>query len=216
MNIFGMVIFLAVWLLILWIGSIALEATGLDRSRSRFQALSALSGTGFTTSQAESIVEHPKRRSIVSYLIFIGNTGIIALILLVIVYARAGIELPSVTTIVIAVAILLVICLIIWLGLIDKLTNAILKLTGKEHGIAPKILYQTGDYAVARLFIDKSADIAGLSLKDTGLLQQDITMLAIERSGTILSQPESEEKLLAGDSLLCYGKIVNINSVIPR
>lgn len=216
MHIFGMVIFLAVWLLILWIGSIALEATGLERSRARFQALNALSGVGFTTSQSESVVEHPKRRRIVSYLIFIGNTGVITLILLVIVYARAGIELPSVTTIVIAVAILLVICLIIWLGLIDKLTSAILRLTGKEQGIAQKVLYQAGDYAIARFFIDKGTNMAGLSLKDASLPQQDITILAIERGNIILSQPKPEEKLLAGDSLLCYGKIVNINSAIPR
>jgi hypothetical protein len=141
MHVFGMLIFLAVWLLIMWIGSIALEATGLERSRARFQALSALSGTGFTTSQAEFIVEHPKRRSIVSYLIFIGNTGIIALILLVVIYARAGIEPPQITTIIISVSILLIIGLSIWLGLIDKITSAILKLSKKGAVYPDKALY---------------------------------------------------------------------------
>ena len=49
MQILIMLFFLLVWLFILWIGAIALESTGLERSRARFQALSALSGTGFTT-----------------------------------------------------------------------------------------------------------------------------------------------------------------------
>ncbi len=37
MQILVMLVFLAVWLLILWIGSIALEATGLERTKARFQ-----------------------------------------------------------------------------------------------------------------------------------------------------------------------------------
>ena len=36
--------------------SIAFMMTGLDKNKARFQALSAFSGTGFTTKEAESIV----------------------------------------------------------------------------------------------------------------------------------------------------------------
>ena len=35
-----------------WLGSAALEASGMDRKKARFQALSALTGTGFTTGEA--------------------------------------------------------------------------------------------------------------------------------------------------------------------
>ena len=59
MQITGVFIFLFVWLIILWAGAIALEATGMERSKAFFQALSALSNTGFTTRQAEDIVEYP-------------------------------------------------------------------------------------------------------------------------------------------------------------
>jgi hypothetical protein len=40
-------IFLGVWLLVFWVGSVALEMTGMERTKARFQALSAMSGTGF-------------------------------------------------------------------------------------------------------------------------------------------------------------------------
>ena len=220
MQVFGLLIFIAVWLLVLWIGSITLEATGMERSRARFQSLSALSGTGFTTSHAEAIVEHPRRRRIVSYLMFLGNTGIIALILLVILYARAGIAPPSTTTIVIAVVVLLAIGLAIWLRLIDKLTTAILRLMGRERVISPhiaqKILYQAGDFALVRLAIGKEAHVLGLTIKDAGFQQQAITILAIERNSDVLSQPKAEEKLLAGDHLLCYGKLASIKAIIER
>ena len=38
----------------------AFEITGLSREAVTFQARSALTGTGFTTRQAESVVDHPK------------------------------------------------------------------------------------------------------------------------------------------------------------
>lgn len=219
MQIFGMLIFLAVWLLVLWIGSMALETTGMERSVARFQALSALSGVGFTTSRSESIVEHSSRRRIVSYLIFLGNTGIIAMLLLIIVYARSGIAPPSAPNIAITVGILLIIGLAIWLGLIDRITSAIIKPTGKErvaHGITQKILHQAGDYVVVRLTIGKEARIAGLSLKEAEWQQQDIAILALERDDAIISNPPPEEKLLAGDSLLCYSKLAIMNDVTKR
>jgi len=85
-QILVLLVFLIVWLFTFWLGAIALEITGMERSKARFQSLSALSGTGFTTSEAESIVNHPRRRRIATWLIFIGNTGIIAFILILILY----------------------------------------------------------------------------------------------------------------------------------
>ena len=49
-------LYLAIWVMMLWLGSVSLEATGMERSRAHFQALSALSGTGFTTKDSETVV----------------------------------------------------------------------------------------------------------------------------------------------------------------
>jgi len=217
MQILVALIFLAVWLLILWMGSIALETTGLERSKSRFQALSALTGTGFTTTQAEAIVEHPKRRRIVTYLIFLGNTGIVAFIILVVLYARSGIAAPSIFLIVITVVVLLIIALSFWLGLIDKLTNAFLKIGGGNRELSRpvigRVIHQTGDYSLVQIKIGGKADIVGSNLKDTDLKRYDIAVLAIERGEKTLAQPGLEEQLQAGDCLLCYGKSVDINEI---
>jgi Trk-type K+ transport system membrane component len=82
-------IYLAIWLLMLWWGSLALEATGMERSRAYFQALSALSGTGFTTKDAETVVNHSTRRWIVTWLMFFGNAGFITVLILIIISFRA-------------------------------------------------------------------------------------------------------------------------------
>lgn len=60
------------------IGAIALTHTGLTRESAKFQARSAFSGAGFTTSESEMVVNHPVRRRIVMVLILMGNAGIVA------------------------------------------------------------------------------------------------------------------------------------------
>ena len=220
MQIIVMLVFLGIWLLILWLGSIAFEATGMERAKARFQALSALSGTGFTTTEAESIVEHPKRRRVAAYLIFVGNAGIVAFIILLVLYVRAGLTPPSMFLIATTIAALLAIGLVLWLGLIDKLTNGILSLLGKRRGgshfAVEKVLHQAGDYGVLHLAIGGQASVASHQLKDAGFQERDITVLAIEREGKILSHPQLEEKLLAGDYLLCYGKLAEIDRLTRR
>ena len=59
------------------IAAVAMRLTGLDDSSARFQALSAFTGTGFTTTEAEMIVNYPVRRRIVSLLMIIGNLGLV-------------------------------------------------------------------------------------------------------------------------------------------
>jgi hypothetical protein len=59
------------------VASVALRFTGLTDSSARFQALSAFTGTGFTTSEAETVVNYPVRRRIIGILMIIGNMGFV-------------------------------------------------------------------------------------------------------------------------------------------
>lgn len=55
------------------VAAVALRITGLPDESARFQALSAFTGTGFTTSETEMVVNYPIRRRIVGLLMIIGN-----------------------------------------------------------------------------------------------------------------------------------------------
>ena len=63
-------------LLITRIATIALTATGMPRPAARFQARSALSGVGFTTTESEAVVAHPARRRIIMTLMLVGSVGL--------------------------------------------------------------------------------------------------------------------------------------------
>lgn len=63
--------------LITKVATIALMHTGLSTQSARFQARSAYTGAGFTTSESEKIMNHPVRRKIIFNLMLIGNAGIV-------------------------------------------------------------------------------------------------------------------------------------------
>ena len=62
------------------IASVALRLTGLEESQAKFQSLSAFTGTGFTTGEAEMIVNYPVRRRIISLLMVVGNLGLVTVL----------------------------------------------------------------------------------------------------------------------------------------
>ncbi|MBN2187312.1 MAG: hypothetical protein JW732_07695 [Dehalococcoidia bacterium] len=217
MQVVVMLVFLAVWVLVFWLGSIALETTGMERAKARFQALSALSGTGFTTREAESIVNHPGRRRIATWLIFIGNAGIVAFIILMILYVRAGFAAPSVVHVGIILGIIVVVALLIKLRVIDRLTNGIMQLVRRGHAVphlvTEELLHQAGDHGVAHVLVRKQDAGGGITLKDTGLTERGITVLSIERGKKVLPFPKEGEAVQAGDYLLCYGEVAGIIGV---
>ena len=125
-----------VMLVFLAIVDAAVAKKKLERAKARFQALSALSGTGFTTREAESVVNHPRRRRIATWLIFIGNAGIVAFIILMILYVRAGLSAPSLPGIGIVLGIILVFVVLIKLKVVDRFTDGITRLARQEHAVA--------------------------------------------------------------------------------
>lgn len=58
------------------VAGVVLEHSGMPMHAARLQALSALSGTGFTTSESEDLMRHPVRRKVLMYLMICGSIGI--------------------------------------------------------------------------------------------------------------------------------------------
>ena len=214
MQILVLLIFLIVWLFIFWLGAIAFEITGLERSKARFQSLSALSGTGFTTSEAESIVNHPRRRRIATWLIFIGNTGIIVFILILILYLRNGLITPTMPHIIIVLLPLLILILSMRFGIVNKLSSIIVRSFRKKEVtsrlVLEELLLKTGEYGIARLSVKWRENMPNFKLKDYNIPGKEISILAIERNDNILPFPGENELLLEGDRLLCYGKLTEL------
>jgi hypothetical protein len=186
----------------------------MERGKARFQALSAFSGTGFTTQEAESIVDHPQRRRIAICLIFLGNAGIIAFLILLVLYIRAGMVWPSLILLGIILGGLIIIIFALWSGLVDKLTTAVLAVIRKRGAVpALLILHREGDYAVVRLRVSEGTALVGRSVQDAGFTKRNIVLLALKRGKKSLPLSPVRERLRPGDELLCYGRLADFSAM---
>ena len=215
-----MLVVITIWMFILWFGSIALEATGMERRKARFQALSALTSTGFSTREAEDVVNHPRRRLIAGWLMFLGSVGIILFLILIFVIIVVGVKpaKPTSPFILILSALPAVALMVLyWIGVLDKLATAIvnwLKRSGyftSEMSIKETI-HHSGDYSIARLTMGRKAPEVGCKISDISLAKHNITILAIERGERTLPFPEAKEIVSAGDHLIYYGRTEEIEA----
>lgn len=70
-------------------------------------------------------------------------------------------------------------------------------------------------YSVAEIPVLQKSSIAGKSIEDAGLLEQEIQVLSIVRESITIPMPRSSEVLYPGDSLLCFGKQLSLSSLVP-
>jgi K+/H+ antiporter YhaU regulatory subunit KhtT len=219
MSVILLIVFICISYLIVRIGAIALEMTGLDRTKARFQALSAFTGTGFTTREAETVINHPRRRKIVTYLLILGSAGIVTVIATFVVSLRpAGFFRPSLNLVIVAASLFILYRITIQREFARKLTTKIREMLKKtlhfEQVHIEEILRQSDGYGVASVLVEKQAKIAGLTLGQSGLRERDLMVLSIERDEGAIPVPKAQSKINVGDRLICYGKLENLKELV--
>jgi NhaP-type Na+/H+ or K+/H+ antiporter len=219
MSVVLLVVFISTSYLIVRVGAIALEMTGMERSRARFQALSAFSGTGFTTREAELVVTHPRRRKIVTYLMILGNAGIVSVIATFVLSLRqTGTFRPSLNLIIIAVSLFVLYRLASHQAFAKKLTQKIREtLRDKLHFQkvqVEELLHQADGYGIASILVGRRSKVAGLTLSESGFKEKDLMILSVERDEEMISVPKAQTKIRVGDRLICYGKLENLKGLV--
>ena len=200
-------------LLITRIATIALTATGMSRPSARFQARSALSGVGFTTTESEAVVAHPARRRIIMALMLVGSVGLATSIagILAGVVGKAD-ATDRVTRGVVLVAGL---AFIYWISTSKRVDRRLSSVIGR--GLArftdldvrdyAALLHVSGEYEVKEMLADSDAWITGRSLGALRLRDEGILVLGIvRRDGAYLGVPTKNTRIEPGDTLILYGR----------
>lgn len=196
--------------IIVRIGGFALQLTGIEPDVAIFQALSAFSGTGFTTTEAERVVRHRTRRRIVTILIILGNAGLVAIIatLVASITQASNYEWFFIRLAIIIVGIVVLYSLIIRsrVGnhIMDWLRKPLMKRIISEAPIVDEIYLAKRDWSISLVMVKKYSKNIGLSLTDI-TTKENMTILAIDRAGITIEMPDSMEKIMEGDRLLVYG-----------
>jgi hypothetical protein len=196
--------------IIVRIGGFALQLTGIEPEIARFQALSAFSGTGFTTREAERVVGHRIRRRIVTILIILGNAGTVTVIATLVAsftqveggYAWFFIRLAIIIGGIIGLY-QLIIRSSIGHRILDRLQRPIVKRIFRTAPMTEEIFQVEKDWAISLATMKGNSRSIGLSVADI-TTEGDIEILGINRAGSYLVRPGLEEKIAQGDRLLVY------------
>lgn len=211
---FAVVTFLvvvALSLLIVRIGIIALTMTGLSQDIASFQALSAFTGTGFTTRETESVTEHPARRRIMRDLMLLGNLGFVTALatgVLSVASSTASGSPTPLLVLLLGTAILLLLASTRrfqrWVQ--RPIESSLAWLTDLELKDYADLLQLEGGYRIAEITIEAGSWMADRSLIELRLADEGIWVLGIRRQdGEYVGVPRPANKLRAGEVLVVYG-----------
>ncbi|MFH2137545.1 MAG: TrkA C-terminal domain-containing protein [Candidatus Omnitrophota bacterium] len=235
MNLLIFLIIIMISFIIVRIGAIAFELTGLEWSLAKFQSLSCFTGTGFTTRESELITGHPQRREIASTLMILGNAGLVTLIATFANTLRADVVmkeftlpffewaipasfLPWIKLMFVAGALFMLYKLFRNNTLTRKLSEYIRERLIKKNIIKvasfEELALVAEGYGVSSVDIGESSPIINSSIIESHLRDFDVTVLAIERDGKIIPNPTASRKILLNDRVVCFGKPANVKKAL--
>mgnify|MGYP001820833549 FL=1 len=211
--IFTLLIVLLLSLVVTRVATVALTATGLSREAARFQARSAFSGAGFTTSESESAVRHPVRRGIIRWLMRAGNAGIVAVVASIVLAAVAPSENSNeMLRLVAVIGGIYVIWYASRLRWFDRritrlATIAIRRWTDLDVHDYASLLHVGGEYIVTELGVEAGSWLADRTFVELGLREEGVIVLGVERAdGSYLGVPQGDTTVREGDVLIIYSR----------
>lgn len=202
-------------LMVVRIATMALVLTGISHQLAQFQARSAFTGAGFTTSESDKVTQHPVRRKIIMMLMLLGNAGIVT--------AMSSLMLSFINTrdenslnVWVNFGILGLGLMILWFvsrsqWVDHRLNNlvewALRRWTDLEVADYQSLLHLGHGFMVIEMVVEETdwlveRDLAGLRLSEEGVL-----VLGIERPGAdYIGIPRGHTRLQAGDTVILYGQ----------
>lgn len=220
---FTLFIVVALSALITRIAAIALEHTGLSTQSARFQARSAYTGAGYSTSESENIMGHPVRRKIIFNLMLIGNAGIVTVMSsLILTFVLPN----SLSSKLYGLGIICVGMVFLWWAVksaivdraLSKMINKMLKrYTDLDIQDYASVLHLKDDYKISEKQIDADDWMCNQTLKELDLRKEGITILGVDRKDNpYFGSPDGDFKLLADDVITIYGKSEGIKNLYKR
>ena len=219
------------------IGAIAFQLTGLEWSLAKFQALSCFTGTGFTTKEAELITGNKQRRKIASVLMILGNAGLVIMIATFantlglnekdIFYKLSETFLPFQIPDYLAVwfnlsTLIIVVYIIYRIFTYEKfakkatrfLRRRIIKTEIFKRVSVEELLLATGGYGVSKVSVCAGSPVMNKTLYKSDLKKHDVTVLAVVREQQTIANPPADFEILLNDELICFGKLENIRNQV--
>lgn len=201
-----------VFLIIVEIITVLFKMTGLTDEKARFQVISLLTGTGFTTKEAELIMQHPTRRKLAQFLMILGYLGFfVGTSLLVNILQN-----PLTTNIVGSAIIFMVVIFVVVRNPLVKrnfdriIERVILRLgstRAKSKHKMYKMITRAKGYGIFSIIIDEDSHLDGITIMNSNLKSNDMIILNIDKGDEFIGFVKRDYVLQKGDNILIYGKV---------
>ncbi|MGI9239406.1 MAG: TrkA C-terminal domain-containing protein [Verrucomicrobiales bacterium] len=210
--ILALFIIASVSLIVVRVGATALMMTGISWDSASFQSYSAFFGVGFTTREAEMVVNHPLRRRIIRDLILAGNIGLTtALATLIVTFVQSDDTSQTINSLGLIGAGIIVLILLSKLGflkrLLDRLIRHSLERAGVVHALDYELLLRVeAGYCISEIDVLPDSPVAGKSLAESRPADMGVVILSIQRDdGTFTGAPGAQDRIVATDVITAYG-----------
>lgn len=97
-------------------------------------------------------------------------------------------------------------------SIIDYIANQV---DFPELDVRQRLTVSTG-YGVAELLVKEDSHMVGQTLAQSGLRDQDISVLTLHRDTDVIPNPRDNRILESNDRLLCFGRLESMRSMIPK
>ena len=219
----SLIVVVTIGLLITRVATVALTMTGMSIDHARFQARSAFTGTGFTTSEAEAIVTHPARRRIVMMLMLVSGAGAVsvlgALILSFAPVDSTGSGLVRAGVIVAGLGTLLVLSRnrTVDAALRRVIERVLRRYTDLEVRDYAALLHLRGQWRVAQIPVEVDDWMTARPLGQLRLPDEGVAVLGVERAeGAWIGAPSEDLQLGVGDVVVLYGREPILDDIAAR
>lgn len=219
----SLLVVLTLSILVTRIAAVALTHTGLSRESAKFQARSAFTGVGFTTTESEKVVNHPIRRRILLLLMLLGNAGIVtavsSLLLSFVNLNGSGTLVWRIVLLVTGVVLLWTFASSRWVD--QRISNLVSKALKRYTNLGvqdfAKLLHLAGDYQVTELQVKSGDWMAGKTLAELGLRKEGIMVLGVTRlDGRYIGAPDGATEIHENDVLILYGRAGGLKDLDER
>ena len=219
----SLLITLTMSLLVTRVAAMALTLTGISPEMAKFQARSAFCTVGFTTAEAEAIVNHPVRRQIIMILMLLGNLQIAAYAasttLTVMEFKDAADKWVTMTVLGLGLVAILYAANSHWVsdGLNRVIAWSLRHWTKLEVRDYVAVLQLEQGFAVTEMTVHDGDWLTNQALRDLRLPDEGVMVLGIQREGMgYIGAPSADAVILAGDTLIVYGQTERMRDLDER
>ena len=209
MNLLFLFIYLVIILAVIEIFVVLFRLTGLKVEVSRFQVISLMTGTGFTTWESELILGHPIRRKLATFLILFGAFSLAVIISSISEFLSEGLRTKE---ILVSTFIIVIVFFVLKMERVQKRLTRIFNREMKQT-------IELADLPLRDVFLKNKEDFL-LHLfiyEDSKLIHQtfqeavkdhdelELVVLYIQRGDIQIRKHLYDTKIHEGDQLLIYG-----------